>query len=99
MADAAGSARAKQMVDARANKDLGDVEKEGFFTGHYAVNPYSGERVPIWVANFVLMSYGTGAIMAVPAHDERDFEFCTKYALPIRPVIRPPDPPLPAPPP
>jgi len=48
-----------------------------FFTGHYAVNPYSGERVPIWVANFVLMSYGTGAIMAVPAHDQRDFEFCT----------------------
>jgi leucyl-tRNA synthetase len=90
-ADAAGRARAKQMVDARANKDPGDVEKEGFFTGHDAVNPYSGERVPIWVANFVLMSYGTGAIMAVPAHDQRDFEFCTKYGIPIRPVIRPAD--------
>jgi leucyl-tRNA synthetase len=91
MADAAGRARAKQMVDARANKDPGDIEKEGFFTGHYAVNPYSGERAPIWVANFVLMSYGTGAIMAVPAHDQRDFEFCTKYGIAIRPVIRPAD--------
>jgi leucyl-tRNA synthetase len=90
-ADAAGRARAKQMVDARANKDPGDIEKEGFFTGHYAVNPFSGERAPIWVANFVLMSYGTGAIMAVPAHDQRDFEFCTKYGIPIRPVIRPAD--------
>ena len=91
MLDAAGRARAKQMVDARANKDPGDIEKDGFFTGHYAVNPYSGERVPVWVANFVLMTYGTGAIMAVPAHDERDFEFCTKYGIPIRPVIRPVD--------
>jgi leucyl-tRNA synthetase len=91
MVDAAGRARAKQMVDARANKDPGDLEKEGFFTGHYAVNPYSGERVPIWLADFVLMSYGTGAIMAVPAHDERDFEFCTKYGIPVRPVIRPVD--------
>ncbi|MBZ5591411.1 MAG: leucine--tRNA ligase [Acidobacteriia bacterium] len=89
MLDGAGRARAKQMVDARANKDPGDLEKEGFFTGHYAVNPYSGERVPVWVANFVLMTYGTGAIMAVPAHDQRDFEFCTKYGIPIRPVIRP----------
>ena len=84
-------AHAKAMVDARANKDPGDIEKEGFFTGHYAVNPYSGEKVPIWVGNFVLMGYGTGAIMAVPAHDERDFEFCTKYGIPIRPVIRPVD--------
>jgi len=89
--DGAGQARAKAMVDSRANKDPGDVEKEGFFTGHYATNPYSGERVPIWIANFVLMTYGTGAIMAVPAHDERDFEFCTKYGIPIRPVIRPAD--------
>jgi len=89
MLDAAGRACAKQMVDSRANKDPGDLEKEGFFTGHYAVNPYSGERVPVWVANFVLMTYGTGAIMAVPAHDQRDFEFCTKYGIPVRPVIRP----------
>jgi leucyl-tRNA synthetase len=91
MLDNAGRARVKQMVDARANKDPGDVEKDGFFTGHYAVNPYSGERVPVWVANFVLMTYGTGAIMAVPAHDQRDFEFCTKYGITIHPVIRPED--------
>src|SRR5579862_732017 len=90
-ADAAGRARAKAMVDARANKRPDDLEKEGFFTGAYAVNPFSQERVPIWVADFVLMSYGTGAIMAVPAHDERDFEFCSKYGIAIRPVIRPVD--------
>jgi len=89
--DAAGKARAKAMVDARANRDPGDIEKEGFFTGHYAVNPYSGGRAPIWVGNFVLMGYGTGAIMAVPAHDERDFEFCRKYSIAVRPVIRPAD--------
>jgi leucyl-tRNA synthetase len=88
---AVGKARAKEMVDARANQDPGEIEKLGFFTGHYAVNPFSGEQVPIWVGNFVLMSYGTGAIMAVPAHDERDFEFCRKYGIPIRPVIRPVD--------
>ena len=70
------------MIDARASKDPGDIEKEGFFTGHYAVNPFSGEKVPIWVGNFVLMGYGTGAIMAVPAHDERDFEFCTQVRHP-----------------
>jgi leucyl-tRNA synthetase len=91
LVDAAGRARAKAMVDARANKDPGDIDKEGFFTGHYAMNPYSGEKVPVWVGNFVLMTYGTGAIMAVPAHDERDFEFCKKYGIPIRPVIRPVD--------
>ncbi|MGA7235698.1 MAG: leucine--tRNA ligase [Bryobacteraceae bacterium] len=89
--DAAGKAQAKAMVDERANRDPGDIEKEGFFSGHYAVNPYNGERVPIWIANFVLMGYGTGAIMAVPAHDERDFEFCRKYGIAIRPVIRPVD--------
>ncbi|HLK62706.1 MAG TPA: leucine--tRNA ligase [Bryobacteraceae bacterium] len=89
--DDAGKARAKAMVDSRANRDPGDIEKEGFFSGHYAVNPYSGERVPIWVGNFVLMGYGTGAIMAVPAHDERDHEFCQKYGIHIRPVIRPVD--------
>jgi len=89
--DPAARARAKAMVDARANKDPGDIEKEGFFSGHYAVNPFSGERIPIWIANFVLMGYGTGAIMAVPAHDERDFEFCRKYDIAVRPVIRPVD--------
>ncbi len=87
--DQAGQARAKAMVDERAGRDPGDIEKEGFFTGHFAVNPYSGEKVPVWAGNFVLMGYGTGAIMAVPAHDQRDFEFCTKYGIAIRPVIRP----------
>ncbi len=68
----------------------GQVEKEGLFTGRYATNPFSGERIPIWVGNFVLMGYGTGAIMAVPAHDERDFEFARKYGLRVHPVIQPP---------
>ncbi|MGH9468048.1 MAG: leucine--tRNA ligase [Terriglobales bacterium] len=66
-----------------------EPDKEGFFTGCYALNPFSQEKLPIWVANFVLMGYGTGAVMAVPAHDQRDFEFCSKYALPIRPVVMP----------
>ena len=64
-----------------------DIDKHGVFTGSYAINPFNGERLPIWVANFVLMDYGTGAIMAVPAHDERDHTFATKYDLPVRPVI------------
>jgi leucyl-tRNA synthetase len=67
----------------------GAIEKEGFFTGRYAVNPFTGERVPVWVANFVIGDYGTGAVMAVPAHDERDFEFARKHDLPIRVVIAP----------
>ncbi|MFQ5840011.1 MAG: leucine--tRNA ligase, partial [Candidatus Methylomirabilales bacterium] len=66
-----------------------DTEKEGVDTGSVAVNPLTTERIPIWLANFVLPEYGTGAIMAVPAHDQRDFEFATKYGLPIRVVIRP----------
>jgi leucyl-tRNA synthetase len=66
----------------------GAIEKEGFDTGRTATNPFSGEDVPIWIANFVLAEYGTGAIMAVPAHDERDFEFARKYHLPIRIVVR-----------
>jgi leucyl-tRNA synthetase len=70
-------------------EDLATAEKEGFFTGRYAMNPFSGEKLPIWVGNFVLMEYGTGAIMAVPAHDERDFEFCRKYGLPVRVVVQP----------
>jgi leucyl-tRNA synthetase len=64
-------------------------KKEGIFTGYYAVNPLTGDKLPIWVANFVLMEYGTGAIMAVPAHDQRDFEFAKKYNLPIKVVIVP----------
>ncbi len=64
-----------------------DLEKKGFFTGVYAINPFSQEKIPIWVANYVLMDYGTGAIMAVPAHDVRDGEFARKYGIPERPVI------------
>ena len=66
-----------------------DKEKTGVFTGGYAINPVNNERIPIWIADYVLMSYGTGAIMAVPAHDERDFAFAKKYELPIVPVIQP----------
>jgi len=66
-----------------------NLEKQGVFTGFTARNPYNGESVQLWVANFVLMEYGTGAVMAVPAHDQRDFEFCTAYGLPIRTVIVP----------
>ncbi len=61
-----------------------DKEKTGVFTGSYVVNPYNGEEVPLWIADYVLGSYGTGAVMAVPAHDERDFEFAKKYGLPIQ---------------
>jgi leucyl-tRNA synthetase len=88
--------RAKAMADAQVRKDPGDIVKEGFFTGRFAINPYSGEKIPIWIGNFVLMGYGTGAIMAVPAHDQRDFEFCKQFGIPIRPVIRPLDGPLPS---
>jgi leucyl-tRNA synthetase len=66
-------------------------EKTGAFTGAYAINPTNGQKVPIWIADYVLATYGTGAIMAVPAHDQRDFEFATKFQLPIRTVVRPAD--------
>jgi leucyl-tRNA synthetase len=82
-------ARLKAMIDARARRDLAEPDKEGIFTGRHAINPYNNERLPVWIANFVLMEYGAGAIMAVPAHDQRDFEFCRKYGIEIRPVIRP----------
>ena len=74
---------------AREVGDIGEIEKHGVNTGRYAINPYNGEKVPIWVANYILMDYGTGAIMSVPAHDERDFEFAKKYKLEIRLVILP----------
>lgn len=64
-----------------------DREKTGTFTGAYAINPVNGERVPVWIADYVLEDYGTGCVMAVPAHDERDFEFATKYNLPIKAII------------
>ncbi len=67
------------------------AEKRGFFTGFYAVNPASGEEIPIWIANYVLMDYGTGAVMGVPAHDQRDFDFARRHGIPIRPVVRPVD--------
>jgi leucyl-tRNA synthetase len=64
-------------------------DKEGIFTGRHATNPFTGQRIPIYIANFVLMEYGTGAVMAVPAHDQRDFEFARKYSIPVKVVIRP----------
>ncbi len=72
-----------------AEADLATMEKKGIFTGRFAIHPISGEEVPVWIANFVLMDYGSGAVMAVPAHDQRDFEFARKYDLPIKPVIEP----------
>jgi leucyl-tRNA synthetase len=83
--EAIGRLRAQ---DRRARLE-GRVEKEGVFTGRYATNPFTKERIPIWVGNFVLMGYGTGAIMSVPAHDQRDFEFARKYGLEVRVVIQP----------
>jgi leucyl-tRNA synthetase len=69
--------------------DIGEIEKHGVFTGRYAINPFNAEKVPVWVANYILMDYGTGAIMSVPAHDERDYEFAKKYKLEIRLVVLP----------
>ena len=78
-----------QQTRAREAGDVGAIEKHGVDTGRFAVNPFNGERVPIWVANYILADYGTGAIMSVPAHDERDFEFAQKYGLAVRQVIAP----------
>ncbi len=78
------------MRQSDVQREAADKEKTGVFTGGYAINPVSGQRVPVWIADYVLMTYGTGAIMAVPAHDQRDFEFARKYHLPIRVVIQPP---------
>jgi leucyl-tRNA synthetase len=95
-ADPALKAKVDELLDqqkkAREAGDLGAIEKHGIPTGHFAINPYNGQRVPIWVANYILADYGTGAIMSVPAHDERDFDFATKYGLPIVQVIKPADP-------
>jgi leucyl-tRNA synthetase len=87
-AEAEEKLKKMRLASVRA-EDLETAEKVGFFTGRYATNPFSEEEIPIWVGNFVLMEYGTGAIMAVPAHDERDFEFCRKYGLPVRVVVQP----------
>jgi leucyl-tRNA synthetase len=78
-----------EQTKAREAGDVGAIEKHGVATGRFAINPYNGERVPIWVANYILMDYGTGAIMSVPGHDERDFEFAAKYGIEIRRVIQP----------
>jgi leucyl-tRNA synthetase len=83
--------KVKEMIDAVARQDPANPEKLGMNTGCFAIHPFNGAKVPIWIGSFVLMGYGTGAIMAVPAHDERDFEFCTSYGIPIVPVIRPVD--------
>ena len=72
-----------------AGREVGEEEKEGVNTGLLAINPFSSESIPVWVANYILMEYGTGAVMSVPGHDERDFEFAQKYSLPIRQVIAP----------
>ncbi|HZI55888.1 MAG TPA: leucine--tRNA ligase, partial [Verrucomicrobiae bacterium] len=79
----------REQARAREAGDVGAIEKHGVFTGRYACNPFNDEKVPIWVANYILMDYGTGAIMSVPAHDERDHEFAEKYGLEIRIVILP----------
>ncbi len=73
----------------RIKRTADDFEKEGVFTGSYCINPLTGARMPIFLANFVLMDYGTGAVMAVPTHDQRDFEFAKKYDLPLKVVIQP----------
>ena len=99
----AGTAQAVRVADFvarmrrtdRAERTDAAAAKEGVFTGAYALNPMTREQIPIWVANFVLMEYGTGAIMAVPAHDQRDFDFARQYGLPIRVVIQPAGEPLP----
>ena len=92
-ADPALKARVLELIEeqkkAKEAGDVGEIEKHGVATGRFALNPYSGERVPVWVANYILMDYGTGAIMSVPGHDERDFEFATKYGIEIRRVIAP----------
>ncbi|BHH83218.1 leucine--tRNA ligase [Desulforhopalus sp. 52FAK] len=80
----------KEIIQEKQRQSLEEEpEKKGIFTGKYCINPFNGEKIPVYVANFVLMEYGTGAVMAVPAHDQRDFEFARKYDLPITPVVIP----------
>ncbi|NUQ35011.1 MAG: leucine--tRNA ligase [Planctomycetaceae bacterium] len=80
---------AKVKSESKGARGPEEAEKEGVFTGAYCINPLTGDRVPVYAANFVLMEYGTGAVMAVPAHDQRDFEFAQKYGIAIKPVIEP----------
>jgi leucyl-tRNA synthetase len=92
-ADAGLRAKVDELIaeqrQAKEAGDIGEIEKHGVFTGRYAINPFNSERIPVWVANYILMDYGTGAIMSVPAHDERDYEFAKKYNLEIRLVVLP----------
>ena len=83
------AALVSEQKQARDVADIGTIEKHGAFTGHYAINPFNRERLPIWVANYILLDYGTGAIMSVPAHDERDYDFAKKYGIEMRVVILP----------
>src|SRR5699024_6757372 len=80
----------KEDVKNKSDIERSDVSKEktGVFTGAYAINPANNEKVPVWIADYVMMSYGSGAIMAVPGHDERDYEFATKFDLPIKEVVQ-----------
>jgi leucyl-tRNA synthetase len=82
--------RERVMASSTFERTALETEKDGAFLGDYVINPVNGERVPVYTANFVLIEYGTGAVMAVPAHDQRDFEFARKYGLPVRIVIQPP---------
>ncbi len=88
LAEAVAKMIAEQKA-ARETGDIGNIEKHGVATGKTAINPFNGETLPIWVANYILADYGTGAIMSVPAHDERDFEFATKYGLEVKRVVMP----------
>ncbi len=81
--------RQRAMMRSEIERSAADTEKDGVFTGRYAVNPYNGERIQLWVADYVLAGYGTGAVMAVPGHDTRDFAFAKRYAIPIKVVIHP----------
>jgi leucyl-tRNA synthetase len=83
--------QAETLRQSDIQREAADKEKSGVFTGGYAINPVSGEKIPVWIADYVLMTYGTGAIMAVPAHDQRDFEFARKFDLPIKIVVQPDD--------
>ncbi len=85
--DAVATYRQQAARESEIDRLSAEREKTGVFTGGYAVNPVNGEKVPVWIADYVLMTYGTGAIMAVPAHDERDFAFALKFGLPILPVL------------
>jgi leucyl-tRNA synthetase len=79
----------EQQKIAKENDAMGAMEKQGVATGKFAINPFNGEKLPIWIANYILADYGTGAIMSVPAHDERDYEFAVKYGLPVKRVVAP----------